>query len=1448
MTDNSAPHSSIERSFCDLSADEVGDIEQVSSLFRTGWYKSFGWEELMRSDRILIVSEAGAGKTYECQSQKEKLWNAGEPAFFFDLATLASNSVRDMLSQQEEERFDVWLRSQSETATFFLDSIDELKLTLGNFDLALKRLGKALEGQLRRSRIIITTRPVPIDRELIVRHLPIPASAVSEPTAEAFADRVMQRNENKSTETAGPLPWRYVRLMPLSFKQMRDFASLQSVSDPDNLLADIRRRDAEDFAERPQDLIELCSDWREHQRIRTHREQVKANVSVKLKSDTERRDRAELSQEKAIEGASSLALAAMLTRKLTLKQSTESDIVSASEAALDVSKILLSWSGEERATLLERSLFGFASYGRVRFHHRSVVEFLAAARLDALLDRGVPIKAIKRLLFIETAQGTEMVRPSLRPVAAWLALSHDSIFDRVVLTDPAVVLDHGDPQSLRLDQRIRALESYVNRYGDGGWRGLSTPRIQVHRFASIELSEAISRLWGAGIQNPEVRELLLQIIGVGQIKECRDIVYSVAISSSESDYERTLAIRALAQWDDPSLESVGASLNDIFQWSDAMARFAVVELFPRHLTASRLLSVLKRIRESRRSIGEISYHLPRKIADSEFLPNYLEELRDGLTELIVSNANWSSDEFPQHRTMLPHLVPVLVAVCHRQFIEGVRSTPWIASSLLAIRFLDDRHDEKDAVAELRGALANLPSDVREVAFWEEDMFLQKMHKSSDAWSRVFDLSQRGGLPLNEVKDAVWVRKRLSDRGESVEHREMMLRVELVLFNRAVLDRREHLESLKQCVSDVPGLVEIVERQLMPSPDAESFRRSELKYQENKRKAERRDAKAFASWVSFWKEILEAPSKVFAEDRAENTAWNLWQAVRRSGNESRASGWSRRFIEEQFGKSVADQLREIMMKLWREDRPTLRSERSDKEKNTFLVRWQFGLAAISAEAEDENWAKRLSEQEAELACRYAPIELNGFPSWLSDLTIEHPVSVDNILGTELTLSLAETFELRQNSMFLQNVNHAPAIVVALFVPRIRRWLADEIERDARSNEAQHELDVRQAVEIILKNGNQNDLRFMEEAAKKGLADNLSTHRADLWISVLLHLNPLAGVEHLERGTEGLDVSKAGVGAQLFANLFRRDRRGAGFNLKVPAFTPQLLLRLLRLAYQHVQIEDDAQHEGSYTPDVRDDAEKARNAVLAALLATTGPEGWAAKLEMTSDALFGHIKDRVAALAQERAAEEADNVAMTEADFVVLDARGEAPPATSDAMFALLRDRLDDIDDLLLQDVSPREAWAGITEERVMRRELTRELKNSSNQNYKVDQEAATADEKETDIRLRSTGSEQQAVIELKLGNNRTATDLFNTIKDQLLVKYMAAEECRAGCLLVTISKQREWDHPTSGERIDFETLIGVLDAEANRLSRDLGGAAKLMVKGLDLRPRLSTETKKRAGST
>lgn len=189
-------------------------------------------------------------------------------------------------------------------------------------------------------------------------------------------------------------------------------------------------------------------------------------------------------------------------------------------------------------------------------------------------------------------------------------------------------------------------------------------------------------------------------------------------------------------------------------------------------------------------------------------------------------------------------------------------------------------------------------------------------------------------------------------------------------------------------------------------------------------------------------------------------------------------------------------------------------------------------------------------------------------------------------------------------------------------------------------------------------------------------------------------------------------------------------------------------------------------------------------------------------MADDPLCAHFKDWILSVAEEHWAQEIDAVPFDEGQAIMLDKTGEAPASTNEAMFATLNDRLADLDDLLLHDSSPREAWAGISDEKVMRREIARELSHAANGVYKVDQEAVTADEKETDIRLRSVVADCEAVIELKLGDGRSARDLRDTIYNQLVKKYMAAENSRSGCLLFTLAKDRKWEHPENGQRIDL----------------------------------------------
>lgn len=60
----------VTRHFRDLSNAEIADLEQANLLIDMGWSGATTWDDLLKSSRVLIISEAGAGKTYECRVKR----------------------------------------------------------------------------------------------------------------------------------------------------------------------------------------------------------------------------------------------------------------------------------------------------------------------------------------------------------------------------------------------------------------------------------------------------------------------------------------------------------------------------------------------------------------------------------------------------------------------------------------------------------------------------------------------------------------------------------------------------------------------------------------------------------------------------------------------------------------------------------------------------------------------------------------------------------------------------------------------------------------------------------------------------------------------------------------------------------------------------------------------------------------------------------------------------------------------------------------------------------------------------------------------------------------------------------------------------------------------------------------------------------------------------------
>ena len=149
----------LERRFHILTDTELEDTELLLAWSGYEFSSDTGWSDLLESSRVVLLAEAGAGKTAEMREQARRLAEENKFAFFMAVESLDQESVSALLSSVEERRFEAWKADGEALAWFFLDAVDELKLTRGKLDRALRRLSKSIDGHLDRARIVISCRP-----------------------------------------------------------------------------------------------------------------------------------------------------------------------------------------------------------------------------------------------------------------------------------------------------------------------------------------------------------------------------------------------------------------------------------------------------------------------------------------------------------------------------------------------------------------------------------------------------------------------------------------------------------------------------------------------------------------------------------------------------------------------------------------------------------------------------------------------------------------------------------------------------------------------------------------------------------------------------------------------------------------------------------------------------------------------------------------------------------------------------------------------------------------------------------------------------------------------------------------------------------------------------------------------------------------------------------------
>lgn len=1435
----------LDRRFRDLTREEQIEPSLLGSI--SGWEHGDGisWNEILESERVVVLAEAGSGKTRELQTQVKVLNDQEKPAFFIPIETLDKQGVREYLASEpgQAERFDSWLSDpEQKTAWFFLDSVDELKLVRGKLERALGKLTSALGRHANRARIIISSRPTdwqPVqDMEMFKKKLPesIDPPPIEKSGEEMFLAPIRRKTSEKNNAEEKNTPKsRCVVLLPLDRSRIVSYANARGVKNSKTFLEEISRRDAWTFARRPLDLQGLIDMWNASGRIGTLLEQHENSIENSLKDDPERPDNEILSLKMARDGVERLALAMVMTKTRTIRSleqtTSESDL-----GSLDASSVLTGWTNAQVKALMRRPIFDPATYGRVRFHHRSIQEYLAARRLAQLQEQNLTKRQLKNLLFANT-YGEKVVIPAMQAIAAWLSIWNREICREVLNREPEVLILHGDPESLSPDVRGELIRNYVTAYSKGGWRGLEMPVGEIQRLAHPDLAPIINAYLKQDHENEEVQEFLLKLVWLGGICDCADAAFQAAININLGFQARSLAIQALGtcKKDDLLRKIADDLLVNPSHWPDPIIHSAVTDLYPNIISSQELEQLIRKTPEPENTIGGFSWAVYNTI-DSLPLDDFrINELSQILTDLIWEGCDGSHWYEPSSH--FGYLAPALSKLCKKQIERAGELSPLlIRSCVIAYRFHDGYSLGIEDKVKIREILLKKP-DTRESIFWMELEIVDAIEKSAETSHRLVHALHDGLLSDLVELDWSWLLETIK-KDKDADKKEVALHGLIFLWFRRGRSNTD-LKALENAVKNEPNLKAILAERSKPIPADPENEKLQKRRQEQIEKQEAHQRKIEQSWID-WKQKAEAdPDKIFEGKRGDHSMWIL---VKWLQHESGAGGtltrknWPK--IRKIMGDRIGDHFEKKMKDFWREEKPPIWSKLSPEKRNKIFNSQYAGLTGISIETSNPAWLSSLTDKEARRAAEWALTEISGFPEWFSVLAGNHPNEVIQALHAEIKAEMAEVGTI-QHPHTLNALNYGAENLKELAVPFLKKAILKWPKPAKLENHSIQSKNLNTILSIILSIDTQD--MSITDLCEERFLNAPQNEEATTWLHGLCTCDLKRGLAAFKKSIKKIKKAKRQEQAVAWIGTIFNNRYREKIDVTIDS-DADILLELTELAFECVRRKEDVHHVGAYTPGDRDKAENARNRILNALIGKPGPEAYKALKKLAEKPLFAHTPDRLRILAKQRAAQDSDVKVLSVSEYRDWESKHEIRPKNRDELYEVMMNRLDDIEhDIQHHDFSDRETLVKIESETEMQPLLARKMLDNARGHYEVVREDEVADKKKTDIRLLA-GVAGRSVIEVKIGDNWSVNELEDAIKNQLVGQYLRHQNCSAGVLLVTYAGRKNFNHPQTGQPLPFDDVIAHLLVFAQDIETKEQGRIRLGVMGLDLRSPLAKRAK------
>lgn len=1380
--------------------------------------------------RVVILSEGGSGKTEEIQEAARRLRREGKAAFFMRLEHVA-HDFDSAFVEGDLAEFERWLAS-TDPGWLLLDSVDESRLrSAQDFELAIRKVAARLSKAKQRTHLLITGRTAAwrpkSDLDLCNSLFPV-ANEVTAGVEDAEGGQTTQRSKPDTS------PFKIVALQDLSPDQIKLFASAKGIEDTTEFLGDIDRADAWSFTARPQDLIEVTEYWLDKGRIGSRLELMQNSVKRRLQETSEERIEARsLSDDEALEGAMMIAGGQMLTQIQNIRVPDAGKGVQ----GLDARDVFKGRHTSDLGALLQRPLFDQDIYSTVRFHHRSVKEYLAAQWFLKLLRQEVSRRKVEELFFREQ-YGLEVVVPSMRPLLPWMAMGDSRILEKVRRLAPEIVFEGGDPVQLPVDVRRAILEQVCKQLASGGSRRSMADFAAIQRFAAPDLIDTVRRLAKSYADNEDIASFLMRMVWQGRLTEALPEVISVARSPTAGQYARIAAFRAVAELGTP--KDMASIREGFAKESGGLNRKCMADLVshiakPDAQSLAWILECIPRLVEYDQYEGtglseQLSEFFER--ADISVVAAALVPLHSLLAKPPVIERSYC--EISKRYQWLRQCAGVAV----RRLIKARDAAALKRSSLSVLHVLPiDGHFNVSAfdVKKLGlGELVRGRPTLKWALFWhviaQERKSKQKRgERVVDAW-RVLALQTYLHFESHDFDRAV---EAITER-PLADDKEVALSLAYRIYVHSD-SQSERLATLKAAVAADKQLKSRLDGMLKPPKKDAAWRRIETQNARWTRKAEAQRAREEQSRLAA-PAIFEANLDALRDPGFKKTsAVSTWQShlyyrMRElEGNkDSRWSNGDWRGLEREFGAKTPRAFRDGMVRFWRRHAPKLFSEGA--AQNSTPLADLFGLAGLTIEAAEEPtlpW--KLTPAEAAVAFRYAMRELNGFPPWFAALSSAHPDVVKSMALAEVT------FELQGDS------ESAPSQYIIYDLSRVGDWLWDSIAPDIlkllRSQPPKGIERLQHMVDIVLAS-NLSDAALAALAAEKVAAGG-DPRQLALWAAVWTGVDPDAAVDAVESHLAALDEAKKRTVFTMTYVTYLLGGQHMESRARKAFRTPAVLRRLYILVHEHVRFSDDVEraNKGVYSPGLRDNAQDARERLVNILGEIPGRDAYLALKEIAERHPAPNARPWFTLRARTKAEVDSERPVWTAPQVSQFAVEYERTPANHRELFDLAVLRLLDYKHHL-EDSNDSTASVVIMAERetVLRNQIGAWCNDRSRGRYLIPQELELPDAKRPDLWWTTTAFNGPVPTELKIADNWPGPKLFERLENQLAGDYLRDDASVRGIyLLVWRGLQKRWQLPNK-KWVDFDGLVKALQDHWASVTHAHTRVEEIKVIGIDLTKR------------